>query len=181
VAPLPGNYLAPISEILHLFLGLIYEVEFQAVVLMPNHIHMILTVPHHDLGAVMREFMKSISQHTNLLSGRSGHLFGGPYHGSLIGNSQYYGHAFKYVYRNPVRAKICTHVEEYPYSSLKGLLGMAHLPFPIHFSRVGMEIALPSTESELQLPWLNTPFPSETECRIQKGLRRRLFGIIKEN
>jgi REP element-mobilizing transposase RayT len=176
--PLAMDKLWKIVEDECLFLSIVYEVEFHALVLMPNHFHIILTVPTHDLGVIMNEFMKSVSRRTNLESGRSGHLFGGPYHWSLINNSRYFGHALKYVYRNPVRAKICESVENYPYSTLFGLLGKAHLTFPLRFTRVGMEIALPSTEGELQLDWLNTPFPTESERLIQLGLRRRLFDSI---
>lgn len=163
-----------------LFLTLIYEVQFQALVLMPNHFHAILTVPMHDLGIVMNEMMKSVSRRTNLLSGRSGHLFGGSYHWSLIRSSRYFGHALKYVYRNPVKAKLCSRVEDYPYSTLFGLLGQSHLPFPIYMTRVGMEVTLPSAEASQQLNWLNTPFPTEAETLIQKGLRRKLFDTLKD-
>jgi REP element-mobilizing transposase RayT len=140
-------------------LALVYEVEFHALVLMPNHFHMLVTVPKHDLGKVMSVFMASVTRTANLLSGRSGHLFGGPYHWSLINSSRYYGHALKYVYRNPVRAKLCSAVEEHPYSTLQGLLGETHLPFRLHFTRAGMELALPSAEPSEQLEWLNKPFP----------------------
>lgn len=161
-----------------LFLHIVYRVEFQAVVLMPNHFHMILTVPQHDLGIVMNEFMKSVSRRSNLLTGRSGHLFGGPYYWSLINNTRYYGHALKYVYRNPVRAKLCKKVEDYPYSTLFGLLGLGRLPVPICYTRVGMEISLPVEEGDRQLNWLNTPFPIEAEALIQRGLRKRLFDVM---
>lgn len=163
-----------------LFLTLIYGVEFQSVVLMPNHFHIILTVPEHDLGIVMNQFIRSISRSMNLISGRSGHVFGASYHWSLINNSRYFGHALKYVYRNPVRARICEKVEEYPYSSLHGLLGKARLPFPIHLTRAGMELSLPEWESRLQLDWLNMPFPTEAEEVIQKGLRRKVFHQIMD-
>jgi len=163
-----------------LFLCIVYGVQFQAVVLMPNHFHMILTIPEHDLGIVMNQFMKSVSQRTNLISRRTGHIFGGSYHWSVINNTRYFGHALKYVYRNPVRAQICKTVEEYPYSTLHSLLGHRHLAFPIHFTRVGMEISLPSSLSNDYLNWLNTPFPTEAESLIQKGLRKRLFGLIKD-
>jgi putative transposase len=163
-----------------LLLNMIYGVEIHAFVLMPNHFHLLLTVPEHDLGIVMNEFMKSVSRRTNLGSGRSGHLFGGPYHWSLINNTRYYGHALKYVYRNPVRAKLCENVEDYRYSSLNGLLGTSHLPFPVSLTRVGMEIALPAIDSHQQLSWLNKPFPKEAETLIQRGLRKRLFDTIMD-
>jgi len=161
-----------------LFLSLVYEVEFQTLVLMPNHFHMILTVPVHDLGKAMHEFMKSVSKQTHLISGRSGHLFGGPYHWSMIKNSRYYGHALKYAYRNPVKAQLCRRVEESPYSTLHGLLGKSHLPFPIHHTRVGMELALPSADACDQLDWLNKPFPAEAEQLLQRSLRRKVIDTI---
>jgi hypothetical protein len=107
-------------------------------------------------------------------------VLGGPYHWSLIGNSRYFGHALKYVYRNPVRAKICQRVEDYPYSSLHGLLGRSQLLFPIHYTRVGMELALPSMDAFEQLYWLNQPFPVEVQELIQKGLRRKIFENIMD-
>lgn len=159
-------------------LALVYEIEIHALVLMPNHFHMIVTVPKHDLGKVMSVFMASITRTSNLISGRSGHIFGGPYHWSLINSSRYFAHALKYVYRNPVRARICDRVERYRFSSLQGLLGFSHLPFPIYLTRVGMEVALPAVEAFEQIDWLNKPFPAEAEMLIQKGLRKKVFDAM---
>jgi putative transposase len=161
-----------------LFLNVIYGVQIQVLLLMPNHLHMILTVPEFDLGIVMNEFMRSASRYSNSVTGRTGHLFGGPYHWSLIKSSRYFGHALKYVYRNPVKAKICERVEEYPFSTLHGLLGYEHLAFPIFYTSVGLEKALPAVEARLQLDWLNKNFSSESEALIQKGLRRKVFDVV---
>jgi putative transposase len=161
-----------------LVLSTVYEIEVQALVLMPNHIHMLLTVPKYDLGKVMDVFMSSVTRTANTLSGRSGHLFGGPYYGSLITGTRYYGHALKYVYRNPVKAKLCEWVEDYPYSSLHGLLGKSHLPFPICQTRNGLEVNLPAIEAQQQLEWLNRAFPNEADALIRKGLRKRTFDTI---
>ncbi len=159
-----------------LFISVVYGVEIQALVLMPNHFHMIITVPEFDLGVVMNEFLKSVARATNRFSGRKGHVFGGPHYRSLIGGTRYYGHALKYVYRNPVRAKICANVESYPYSTLSGVLGLSRLHFPIHWTRVGMEVGLPACETINQLEWLNRPFPNEAEALIRKGLKREVFS-----
>jgi REP element-mobilizing transposase RayT len=166
------------NECLHLHL--VYGVEFHALVLMPNHFHALMTTPEHDLGQVMNVFISSITRLSNLISGRSGHLFGCPYHRSLVNNSRYFGHAFKYVYRNPVRAKLCERVEHYPYSTLHGQLGKSHLPFPLYLTKVGMELGLPSIENFMMLDWLNRPFPNEAEALIQKGLRRRVFESMMD-
>lgn len=161
-----------------LIISILYGAEIHALVLMPNHFHMLLTVPEQDLGIVMNSFICSITRLSNLHSGRSGHLFGGPYYRALIQSTRYFGHALKYVYRNPVRAKLCERVENYPYSSLHGLLGFSHLPFPIYFTRKGLELGLPFIQPDQQLSWLNTPFSSEAEALIRKGLRRQIFETV---
>jgi putative transposase len=152
-----------------------FGVEFQSVVLMPNHFHMLVTTPEQDLGIVMRDFMANITREANRLSGRTGHVFGGPYYWSLINSSRYYGHAFKYVYQNPVRARLCAKVEDYPFSTLHGLLGHARLPFPISCPRPEYFFAIPGVEPSDFLGWLNKPFPKETELLIKKGLRKKVF------
>ena len=145
---------------------------------MPNHFHMIATVPQEDLGVVMKSFMTNIAKNSNCISGRSGHLFGGPYFWSLIQSSRYFGHALKYVYRNPVRAKLCDRTESHPFSTLPGIVGDSHLPFPIHFTRSLFEAGLPLESSTDFLTWLNTPFPVEAEKLIKIGLRRKIFEKI---
>ncbi len=163
-----------------LVLTQVYEAQIQSFVLMPNHCHMILTTPSFDLGEVMNAFISSVTRTLNFVSGRTGHVFGGPYFWSIIENSRYYGHALKYVYRNPVKAGLCQKVEDYPFSTLNGLLGRSHLPFPVFSPRLPLDISLPTAEPGEQLPWLNTPFPSEAEAVIQRGLRRRNFSVIMD-
>ena len=176
--PLPLRQVWKILSNECLNLTWVYGVEIHALVLMPNHFHLLLTVPQHDLGRVMNVFISSVTRMSNVTSGRSGHFFGAPYHWSLIKSSRYFGHALKYVYRNPVRAKICERVEDYQFSTLHGLLGLSHLPFPISSTRTGMEISLPSQECQEQLAWLNKPFSIEAESLIQKGLRKKLFDAV---
>ena len=155
-----------------------YDVEFHGFVMMPNHIHLILTVPDpdHDLGKIMSVFLSQVTLSSNRKSGRNGHLFGGPYHWTLIDSARYFYHAIKYIYRNPVRAGICEKVEDYPFSTFAGLFGRTSLPFPIHFTRAGMEYLLPSPDPVEWVDWLNRPFESELEKRIQGSLRKRIFG-----
>jgi len=162
-----------------LSLRLIYGVEIHALVLMPNHFHLLLTVPEHDLGIAMNVFISQVTRFSNIKSGRSGHLFGGPYYWSLINSSRYFGHVLKYIYRNPVRAKLCDKAEDYPFSTLAGLIGRAHLPFPVFYTRIGMEIGHPVDQSQKLLDWLNRPFPGEAEKLIRKGLRRPYFEKFK--
>ena len=153
----------------------VYGVEIHSFVLMPNHFHMLLTVPEFDLGKVMDIFMSTVTRSSHLKTGRSGRIFGNRYHWSIIQDTRYYGHAFKYVYRNPVKAELCARVEDYLFSTLHGQVGRAHLPFPLYSTRVGMEVGLPAFESEDQLSWLNRSFSVEVDNRIRKSLKRTEF------
>jgi len=161
-----------------LMLRTLYGVEFHSLVVMPNHFHAMLTSPHVDLGVVSRYFLSNFTRVIHQASGRTGRLFGGPYFRSLIQSTRYYSHVLKYVYRNPVKAGLCESVEDYPYSSIQGLVGNAPLPFPLHQTRVGMEIGLPGAEMVDLLPWLNRPFPGETESLVGKLLRRRVINTV---
>jgi putative transposase len=155
-------------------LSLLHEVEIHGFVIMPNHIHLLITVPEKDLGQMMSMFLARLTRRVNTLTGRSGRLLGGPYFWSLITSTRYFGHVLKYVYRNPVKAGLCQSVEEYEFSTASGSFGHAHLPFPIYFTRLGLEINLPDPESATAwLEWLNRPFPSEAEKIIQKCLRKK--------
>ncbi|MGZ3687375.1 MAG: transposase [Bdellovibrionota bacterium] len=163
----------------HLYLSThLHGIEIHAFVLMPNHLHLLLTTPEADLGTAMNWFNGALTRSINGLSGRSGHLFGGPYYRSIIRSSAYFTHAHKYVYRNPVKAKLCTLVEEYPWSTLSGLVGNGVLPFPLFHSRSGLGLSLIPANMDDYLAWLNRPFPNEAELLIRRGLRTNEFSKI---
>jgi putative transposase len=161
-----------------LSLRLKFGVEIHSFVLMPNHFHLLVTIPEYDLGVVMNDFMSNVTKESNRITGRSGHMFGGPYHWSLITSSRYYGHALKYVYRNPVKAKLRTRVEDYPFSTLYGLIGRDRVPFPIFNPRPELTFSVPGIEPYDLLNWLNKPIPSEAEKIIKKGLRKKIFDEL---
>lgn len=152
-----------------------FQSEIHAFVLMPNHFHLLLTVPFLDLGRVMNTFMRNVTKDCHEVTERSGRLFGGPYHWSLIDQASYYRGAFKYVYRNPVRARLSARVEDYPYSTYSGLVGRERLPVPIWHPRSGADQLLPGAEPVDWKQWLNTPFQNEMEKHIRFALKRRVF------
>ncbi len=162
-----------------LLITILFEVRIHSFVLMPNHFHLLISTPKEDLGIVMNFFMGELSKLLNRHSGRSGRIFGGPYYWSIITSSRYYGHAFKYIYRNPVKSKLCTEVESYGFSTIKGLLGLDHLRFPLFYTECALELNLPPSEDlDEWLEWLNRPFPQEAEKVIQKLLKRKRIDKI---
>jgi putative transposase len=160
-------------------LSWVYGAKFHALVLMPNHFHAIVSAPEFDLGHLMRVFMSAVAREVNYKSNQTGHIFGGPYFRSIILSTRYFGHVLKYVYRNPVRAKLSTHIESYPYSTAAGVVGAGRLGVPLHYSIVGFETAIPDPTQPVQwLEWLNQPFPAEAEKLIQKTLRKKEIKSI---
>ncbi|MGZ3688691.1 MAG: transposase [Bdellovibrionota bacterium] len=157
---------------------MLFKAEIHAFVLMSNHLHLILSTPQEDLGKIMAHFSGSGTRTLNSVSGHSGHVFGGRYKWSLIDSSLYFGHALKYVYRNPVKAGICEKVEDYPYSSLHGLLGRAPLPFPIYYPSAGYWRRIPPTTEEM-LGWLNKQHLPEHDLAIGVALRKNKFELPK--
>jgi putative transposase len=177
--PVALNFMWEIATEELYLLTLLYQIEIHAFVLMPNHFHLLLTVPNADLGIIMNHYMSTLTRRVNRLSGQTGHLFGGPHFRSIITSTRYFGHALKYVNRNPVRGGLCTHVEEYEFSTARGLFGMGALPFPIHFTRIGLELNLPDPDLPGSwLNWMNTPFTKEAELLIQKVLRKRKVDVF---
>ena len=156
-------------------ISLLFQTKIHAFVLMPNHVHMLISTPQEDLGQIMNHWMRSGTHTINRRSGHSGHIFGGRYHWSLIDSPPYYGHAYKYVYRNPVRANLCDSVQDYRYSTFSGIIGDRSLPFPLHFPFHEENHMYIPDDLEEQQGWLNKPFKIEHQNAIQKALKRTLF------
>lgn len=154
---------------------MLFEARVHCLVLMPNHFHMLISTPSHDLGIVMQEFMRSITRTINLKTGRSGRVFGGAYHWTLVDSSSYFAHAYKYVYRNPVRGGLFKRVEEYPYSTIETLLSDKPRPFPLWYPFNADEFILIPNDLSERHAWLNTPFQIEHEEQIQKSLKKTTF------
>ncbi len=157
---------------------LIHGARVHALVLMPNHFHLLITCPESDLGTLMGDFGTEFTKRHNRASDRVGHLFRGRYHWSLIDSSLYAAHAIRYVYRNPVRAGLveAEHILDYPYSTLPMKLGIRPTELTLH----PMDSYLvPSSPADLA-EWVALHTPREEEELIRRGLRRREFGLGME-
>lgn len=152
------------------FVTLAYGIRIHSFVLMSNHFHMLLTTPDANLDKTMNYLLREVSKAIGEETGRINQIFGGPYHWTVIRNRLYYEHAYKYVYRNPVEARICGRVEQYPYSTLRGILGFDHLPFPA-FDNMNLIV-----NPDAQLRWLNEPYPNTDFLEeIRLAMRYREF------
>lgn len=95
-----------------------YGVKIEAFVLMSNHYHLCLYTPKANIDAFMRFFNQNLGRKIAKQSGRINRIFGAPYKWTVITNEAYFNNVLRYVYQNPLRANLCKHCEEYPYSDL---------------------------------------------------------------
>jgi REP element-mobilizing transposase RayT len=156
----------------HLYFAcLAYGAQIHAFVLMSNHFHLLITTPQANLDKIMWYVMTEVSRDITKLSGRINQTFGGPYFASLITNHHYYLHCYKYVYRNPVEAQIVKRVEEYPFSTLRSLIGMSTVPFPL------LEDDTLFNDFEGTLSWMNETYATDVLGDIEKALRKGTFSL----
>ncbi len=85
--------------------------------LIPNHYHLLLEVPETDLGAGMHRLNGRYARRFNVRHGRVGHVFQGPYHATPVVRDEHMLAACRYIVMNPVRARLCAHPAEWPWSS----------------------------------------------------------------
>ena len=157
------------------FLHIGFNIKVHAFVLMSNHFHMIARSPDANLSAAMKYFMQETSREITYASDRINMTYGGRFHRSLLSSPLYYLHAYKYLYRNPVMAGLCSRVEDYKYSSMQALLGERWLDVPISEDHNWESL---HSRAETLL-WLNKAPLLENAELVRRALRKSTFRIPK--
>lgn len=153
------------------FISFGFGVEVHAFVLMNNHFHLLLSTPEANLSEAMSWFMRETSRALTRAGNRMNQTYGGRHFRCVVGSHHYYLNAYKYLYANPLKAGMCSNVTDYPYSSLRGLLGLDQLAFPV------VEDLTLFSDLEGTLDWLNQ-VPSEENWEVvRRALRRKEFGL----
>ena len=96
--------------------------------LMGNHFHFVLRTRQANLSKVMHHINGHYTRAFNKRHGLVGHVFQGRYHDFLVESDPYLRVLCAYVERNPVRAKLATRPHDWPWSSFRAHLGIAHRP-----------------------------------------------------
>ncbi|HEY8270273.1 MAG TPA: transposase [Pseudobdellovibrionaceae bacterium] len=156
------------------FIQKAYNLEIHSFILMSNHFHMLLKTPEANLDRAMNYFLREVSKEIGRKSERTNQIFGGPYHRSLLKSEIYYYNAYKYVYQNPVRAGLCQQVEDYPYSTIRNLLGKQKSIIPISGDNIIGENPFTA------LKWLNQRLDDSTLDCIRRGLRKYEFKVQQD-
>lgn len=150
-----------------------YDLKIFSFVLMQNHFHLIVQAPEGNLSTAMAYFLRETSKELTKSSGRINRTWGGRFFRSRLGNYHYLMQTYKYVYQNPIRAGICNFAEQYPYSTLSGLLGFQKLTVPLE-----PDFIL-SSEQKLEdiLKWLNQLPAKEDLEAVRRALLKKDFTL----
>jgi putative transposase len=146
----------------------LYDMRILAYVLMPNHWHMLLYPKHDgDLAKNMRWLGTTHTRrfHTQTNTVGMGHLYQGRYKSFLVEGDRHLLTVLKYIERNPVRAKLAIHVEDWQWGSAyhrtKGTLVQKELLAEI-----------PTDLPRNYHDWINMPEPSEELDLIRKSIAK---------
>lgn len=152
-----------------------FNFKIHSFVLMPNHFHLICEAPEGNLAIAMNYFMRETSRELGKRSGRINQIYGRPYFASTLKTNHYFLNAYKYVYRNPIEARLCTTAEAYPFSTLHSTLGLAQHTIPTHVD----ENLFQDTKKHLR--WINTAYESQDlKQSIKAALNHREFKFSRD-
>jgi REP element-mobilizing transposase RayT len=93
--------------------------DLKAYCLMPNHVHFVTTATVANLGRAMGHVTGPYAQWFNRKYGLCGHLFEDRYAAEPIADEAHLYRAIRYVLLNPVRAGLCKHPAEWPWSNYR--------------------------------------------------------------
>jgi putative transposase len=98
------------------------NVEIWAWVLMPNHVHLILTPADADgLRRALAPLHRRYAGHVQARRKRSGHFWQGRF-GAVVMDEEHLGAALRYVALNPVRARLAARAQDWRWSSARAHL-----------------------------------------------------------
>ena len=83
----------------------LHEVRLLCYALMPNHFHLLIQTLRPNLSEFMRHFNISYTSAFNRRHRRSGHLYQGRYHATVVERESYLLEVSRYLHLNPARVK----------------------------------------------------------------------------
>jgi putative transposase len=153
-------------------------VAVHAYCLMTNHVHLLLT-PREPagLGKLMKRLGGRQTRFHNSLEGRTGTLWEGRYHSSLVDHENYLLACLRYIELNPVRARIVARPEDYGWSSCRFRLGRGTCDW-LDFDPAYVALGATNVERRQKYrEFLNDAVPSgEWELIRQAAHRGQLTG-----
>src|SRR5207245_5610311 len=95
---------------------------------MGNHYHLLVRTPEPNISAGMQYLNARYAEWFNWRHGYNGHLFKGRFSSKLVETDEYLFETARYIVLNPVRAGVCRHPLDWPWSSYAATIGTADAP-----------------------------------------------------
>ena len=100
------------------------NITILAYCIMNNHAHFLIFSERCEyLSKFMQKVNTSFSQYYNKINNRVGYVFRDRYYSQDILNQKQLYNCLKYIHNNPVKANICSSINQYKYSSYNEFLG----------------------------------------------------------
>jgi len=97
-----------------------YGWRIHAYCLMTNHFHLLIETPEANLSRGMQRLNSEYATYYNTRFALVGHLFQQRFVSRIIESEMYFHEVLRYIAFNPVRAGLCEHPAEWPWSSFHG-------------------------------------------------------------
>ncbi len=94
--------------------------RLHAYCLMSNHFHLLVETPEPNLSFGMQRLKSEYAAYFNERHSFVGHLFQQRFDSRLIETERHYEKTLRYIALNPVKAGLCDHPAEWPWSSFHG-------------------------------------------------------------
>ena len=120
----------------------------------------------------MNYLLKEVSKELNQKSHKINQNFGDRHYKTLVASSHYALNVYKYVYQNPLRSELAQYCEEWPWSTLHGILGFKKLIIPIEPDQILFNPHFDDTA----LRWLNQKAKSDHIDEMKRYLKK---GIMR--
>ena len=101
----------------------------RAYCLLSTHYHLLCLTPEADLAAGMQYLNGRYAQWANWRRKERGHVFEGRYGAVLVESESHALEVQRYIALNPVRAGLVRDPEDWPWSSLRAVLGLRQAPW----------------------------------------------------
>jgi putative transposase len=100
----------------------------RAYCLLSTHYHLLFLTPDANLAAGMQYLNGRFAQRANWRRSERGHLFDGRYKSVLVESESHNLETHRYIAMNPVRAGLVPSPEDWPWSSVRDVLGLRKAP-----------------------------------------------------
>ncbi len=117
------SFLVLVAEVVERFGWLVHSY-----CLLGNHFHLLVETPRPNLGRGMRQLNGVYARRFNRRHRTVGHLFQARYGASLVEREAHLLEVARYIVLNPVRAGLCEHPAEWPWSSYLATAGLVEAP-----------------------------------------------------